>query len=147
MPRRLHLALLLALLLSLLLLPACARPQAVGVVRVIDGDTIVIQGGEKVRYIGINAPEMDTAWGEAARQQNLALVNGKRLRLEKDISNRDRYGRLLCYVYAESLFVNAELVRLGYARARAYPPDTRYRSYLEEMEREARAAGRGMWAR
>ena len=75
------------------------------------------------------------------------LVEGKLVRLERDVSETDRYNRLLRYVYVDSVFVNAELVRAGLARARAYPPDTRYQDYLEKMEAEARRDGRGIWSR
>lgn len=65
--------------------------------------------------------------------------------LERDVSDRDRYGRLLRYVYVEGVFVNAELVRLGCARAELYPPDTKYSELLEQLEEEAREAHRGLW--
>ncbi len=113
--------------------------------RVIDGDTIVLQGGERVRYIGIDAPEMGEPWGEEAKMANTRLVAGKRVHLERDISDRDRYDRLLRYVYADGVLVEGELVRLGLAKARAYPPDTRYRERLQALEEEARQAGRGVW--
>ena len=67
------------------------------------------------------------------------------VRLEKDISEKDRYGRLLRYVYIDGTFVNAELVRQGYARAKAYPPDAKYQVYLEAIEKEARHMKRGIW--
>jgi len=65
--------------------------------------------------------------------------------LEKDISETDKYGRLLRYVYVDDLFVNGELVRLGYAEAVSYPPDVKYQEVLSELEREARDEGRGLW--
>lgn len=119
------------------------------VTRVIDGDTIVLQGELTVRYIGIDAPEVHPRvedYGLEATAKNRELVEGKRVRLEKDISERDRYGRLLRYVYVDGLFVNAELVRLGYVEAVAYPPDLKYQELLSQLEEEARAAGRGLWA-
>jgi micrococcal nuclease len=125
-------------------------PQTtVKVNEVIDGDTIVIEGGYRVRYIGIDTPELHPQpepYAVEAWQANQRLVEGKRVRLERDVSETDRYGRLLCYVYVDSLFVNAELVRQGLARAKAYPPDTRYQDYLEELEQQARLADRGIWA-
>jgi len=119
------------------------------VTRVIDGDTIVIEGGVRVRYIGVDAPELypeAQACGIEARQANCRLVEGKTVRLERDVSDTDRYGRWLRYVYVDGVMVNAELVRQGLARARAYPPDTKYQDCLREMEAEAGRAGRGLWA-
>lgn len=137
-------------LLSLLLGGCQAPPATVRVIEVIDGDTIVIEGGYRVRYIGIDTPEIHPqveAYGIEAWQANRQLVEGKRVRLERDVSETDRYHRRLRYVYVDSVFVNAELVKMGLAQAKAYPPDTRYQDYLEKLEGEARRAGRGMWAR
>jgi micrococcal nuclease len=68
--------------------------------------------------------------------------------LERDVSETDPYGRLLRYVYVDSIFVNAKLVREGLARAKAYPPpDTKYQDYLEQIESEAKEAGLGIWAK
>jgi micrococcal nuclease len=120
------------------------------VIEVIDGDTITIAGGDRVRYIGIDTPEVHPqveAFGLEAWQANRELVEGKAVRLERDVSETDKYGRLLRYVWVDGTMVNAELVRRGLAEAKAYPPDTKYRSYLEQVEAEARRAGRGMWAK
>ncbi len=142
---------LLILLFIVALLAGCA-PVTEGtalVVRVIDGDTIEIAGGEIVRYIGIDTPEtypQIEPFGLEAKAKNMELVEGKMVTLEKDVSDRDKYGRLLRYVYVDGLFVNGELVRLGYAKAVSYPPDTRYQWQLEVLEAEAKAAGRGIWA-
>jgi len=136
-----------------LLLPLCgciSSPDTARVTQVIDGDTIIIEGGYRVRYIGIDAPEIYPeleAFGTEAWQANRQLVEGKIVHLERDVSETDKYGRLLRYVYVDDIFVNAELVRQGLAQARAYPPDTRYQDYLEQMEAEARGAGRGIWAK
>ena len=138
------------ILLSWLFCSCQAPPAKAKVIEVIDGDTITIEGGYRVRYIGVDTPEIHPrleAYGIEAWQANRQLVEGKRVRLERDVSETDRYNRLLCYVYVDDIFVNAELVRMGMTRAKAYPPDTRYQDYLEKMELEARLAGRGMWAR
>ncbi len=116
----------------------------------IDGDTITIEGGYRVRYIGIDAPEIHPsleAFGIEARQANRRLVEGKEVRLEKDVTETDKYGRLLRYVWVDDILIEAELVRQGLARAKAYPPDTKYQDYLKQMEAEAREAGRGIWAK
>jgi endonuclease YncB( thermonuclease family) len=125
------------------------------VIDVIDGDTIrvLINGVDHtVRYIGIDAPETEDPaepvqrMSREATEANRDLVEGKTVLLEKDVSETDRYGRLLRYVFVGDTFVNHELVRLGFAEAKAYPPDTRYRDLLAGAEREARAASRGVWA-
>ncbi len=142
---------LLALIILLGLIVGCSSPPATArVIQVIDGDTITIEGGYRVRYIGIDTPEVYPqveAFGIEAWQANRRLVEGEEVRLERDVSETDKYGRLLRYVYVDGVLVNAELVKQGLARAKAYPPDTKYQDYLEEMEAEARSAGRGMWAK
>ena len=136
--------------LILLFLSGCGSPpETARVTRVIDGDTIEIAGGYRIRYIGIDTPEVHPqveAFGLEAWQANRELVEGEEVRLERDVTETDKYGRLLRYVYVDDILVNAELVRLGFAEAKAYPPDIRYQDLLEAMEAEARAAGRGMWA-
>ena len=125
-------------------------PDTARVTQVIDGDTIAIEGGYRVRYIGIDIPEIHPeleAYGMEALEANRRLVEGKEVRLERDVSETDKYGRLLRYVYADDIFVNAELVRQGLAEAKAYPPDIKYQDKLEELETEARQAGRGIWAK
>jgi len=142
--------LLAVILFSLVFLGCQAPPGTVKVVRVIDGDTITIEGNYRVRYIGIDTPETyprAETCGIEALEANQRLVAGKRVRLERDVSETDRYDRLLRYVYVDNVFVNAELVKMGLARVVTYPPDTRHQAYLEEMEAEARRAGRGIWAR
>ncbi len=142
---------LLAIIFLLLLACGCQSPPTTArVIRVIDGDTIVVEGNYRVRYIGIDTPEaypQVEAFGLEAWQVNRALVEGKVVRLEKDVSEVDKYGRLLRYVYVDNIFVNAELVKQGLAYAQAYPPDTKHQDYLETLEQEARQAGRGMWAK
>ena len=144
-------SLLATIFLPVTLLSACiSPPDTARVIEVVDGDTIIIEGGYQVRYIGIDAPEIHPqveAFGIEARQANRRLVEGKEVRLERDVSQTDKYGRLLRYVYVDDVLVNAELVRHGLAEARAYPPDTKYQDYLEQMEAEAREAERGMWAK
>ena len=137
----------------LCLLPVCSctsPPDTAMVIQVIDGDTIRIEGGYKVRYIGIDTPEVYPkleAFGMEAWQANRKLVEGKVVRLERDVSETDKYGRLLRYVYVDDILVEAELVRQGLAEVKAYPPDIKYQDYLDELEAEARKAGRGMWAK
>ncbi|MEI7749991.1 MAG: thermonuclease family protein [Candidatus Moraniibacteriota bacterium] len=122
-----------------------------GVARVIDGDTIEIEGGERVRYIGMDTPEtVDPeksvqCFGKEASDENKRLVEGKTVRLEKDTNDRDQYGRLLRYVYVGDTFVNLDLVRLGFAYATPYPPDILHQDWFAETEQSAKDAGLGLW--
>lgn len=121
------------------------------VTRVIDGDTIEITGGIKVRYIGINTPETVAprkaveCFGKAASDKNKELVLGKEVRLEKDVSETDKYGRLLRYVYVGDIFVNDTLVKDGYARSSTYPPDVKYQDMFLQSEKYARENNLGLW--
>lgn len=131
--------------------PASLAMEKFKVSRVIDGDTIEIAGGRRVRYIGIDTPEtVDPrkpiqCFGQEASAKNKELVEGKEVGLEKDISETDKYGRLLRYVYLQDLLVNDYLVRQGYAHASSYPPDIKYQDQLHQAEQEARQAQRGLW--
>jgi micrococcal nuclease len=127
------------------------------VVKVVDGDTIHVQLGatrEKVRYIGVDTPETKhpskavQCYGHQAAEFNAALVAGERVRLVRDVEPRDRYGRLLAYVYRvrDGLFVNAELARRGYAVALSIAPDVRFADRFEELARQAREHNRGLWS-
>lgn len=116
------------------------------VVTVIDGDTIdVLIDGERyrVRYIGVDTPERDEVCYAEATAANAAWVEGRTVRLVRDVSETDRYGRLLRYVYADGVFVNEALVRDGWARAVSFPPDTTYARHFFALEDQARAARRG----
>lgn len=119
--------------------------------RVIDGDTIELQNGEKVRYIGIDTPEtLDPrkpvqCFGKESSAKNKELVEGKEVRLVKDVSERDKYGRLLRYVYVGDVFINEKLVAEGYAHAFTYPPDVAYGQLFIEKERVARENKLGLW--
>lgn len=127
---------------------APSAPTSAQVVRVVDGDTLeVALGGarETVRLIGVDAPERDECYWDEATAALLELVEGRELELAADTSDRDRYGRLLRYVFAEGRHVNAELVLRGAAVARDYPPDTERSDELHDAESEARGAGRGLW--
>jgi micrococcal nuclease len=128
-----------------------AQPQSVSalVTRVIDGDTIVVKIGNElftVRYIGINTPETDETCGADATSANESLVYNQWVSLVKDKSETDQYGRLLRYVYRGQQFVNAELVKSGWAEAKAYPPDTKFEAQLEALETQAHQANIGCHA-
>ena len=125
--------------------------DTVKVIRVIDGDTIEIEGGEVIRYIGIDTPEtVDPrkpvqCFGIEASKRNKALVEGKTVRLERDITDKDRYGRSLRYVWVDNTLINLELVRQGFAHSFSYPPDIKYQDSFVSAEGEAREAKRGLW--
>jgi micrococcal nuclease len=118
------------------------------VTKVIDGDTIEIEGGQKVRYIGMDTPESTIkheCFGEEASAKNKELVEGKSVKLIKDVSETDKYKRLLRYVYIDDIFVNEELVKTGYANAASYPPDIKHQDKFVEAEKQAREANLGLW--
>ena len=146
---------LLLLLLPLLVAGSAAAGSIEGtVVRIVDGDTISVQLAdrvEKVRYIGVNTPEIhhpikrEGPGGREAAEENQRLVGGRHVRLELDVRTRDRYGRLLAYVWAGDTMVNAELIRLGYAQVMTVPPNVRYQDLFVKLQRDAREANRGLW--
>jgi micrococcal nuclease len=133
--------------------------DVVKVVRVIDGDTIVLEGGSVLRYIGVDTPETShprkgyECFGQEASKFNHELVEGKHVRLEKDVSETDRYNRLLRYVWIEDeesehngVFINDYLVSQGYATAVSYPPDIAYQLQFIESQRKAREGNVGLWS-
>lgn len=130
------------------------------VARVIDGDTIELSDGRRVRYIGIDTPELGdgrtavACFAKEATEENKRQVEGKTVRLEKDISELDRYGRILRYVFIgdgtdqvvhPEVFINDHLVRQGFARVATFPPDVRYQEQFLDAQNEAREQGRGLW--
>ncbi len=126
--------------------PSSTTGETATVTRVVDGDTIKVQlnGREySVRYIGINTPESDEACYSDATQANAALVEGKTVRLVKDVSETDKYDRLLRYIYVGDVFVNAKLVEEGFAEVVSYPPDTKNYDYFKGLEEQAASANRG----
>lgn len=119
------------------------------VVGVMDGDTIKVSIDGQVyslRYIGVDAPEVSQPFGSQATAKNRELVGGKRVTLERDVSQTDKYDRLLRYVWLGEMMVNAELVRTGYASAATFPPDVKHQSLFATLQREASSSGRGLWA-
>ncbi len=121
------------------------------IIKVIDGDTVELQTGEKVRYIGVDTPESVApnkpveCFAKEAYEKNRELVEGKSAILVKDISDKDRYGRLLRYVYVNDIFINAELVENGYAKAVAYPPDVKFVSKFNALSENAKTNNLGLW--
>jgi micrococcal nuclease len=133
--------------------------------RVVDGDTLVLEGGQRVRLIGIDTPEMHESnklyrdsqrtkqavetikqLGKRAYQFTRGLVEGKRVKLEFDVEKKDKYNRLLGYVYLlDGTFVNAEIVKQGYASLMTYPPNVKYVDLFLKLSQEARENKRGLW--
>jgi len=155
--RRLVTLCALALLATASVVAAQSRWAATSaqVTRAIDGEAIEVKIGDRVeivRYIGISTPEIQRTtpgterYSDAAKAANARLVAGKHVQLVFDVQPRDRYGRLLAYVYAGDSFLNAELVAAGYAEVATYPPNVRHREAFMTRQREARQAKRGLWA-
>lgn len=128
------------------------------VTKVVDGDTIVVGDKDTIRLIGIDTPEtVDPrrsvgCFGKEASNQMKNLLNGKVVVLDKDVSDTDKYSRLLRYVYlplenGQTLFVNDYLVREGFAKVLTYPPDVKFNEQLREAERYARENSNGLWSK
>jgi len=128
------------------------------VINVIDGDTIKIDTGQKVRYIGINTPEItypekpNDCYALEAKEKNKELVEGKTVKLKKDISETDKYGRLLRYIFienssstSEAIFINKILITEGYARIMSIPPDLKYYPLFKEEQVKAKENKKGLW--
>jgi micrococcal nuclease len=134
-------------------------PGQGSVVRVVDGDTIHVRlstGEETVRLIGIDTPEthkpgtpVECFGVEAARSMQRLVPEGTAVRLQRDAEARDRYGRLLAYVYRskDALFVNLEQVKAGYAAAYTYPPNVAHADEFVKAAADARDSGRGLWSK
>jgi len=152
--------------LSILLIATVSYAQTTTVERVIDGDTIVVttpEGkSEEVQLIGIQAPE-DEKMGQEATEFVKELIEGKEIRLEFDVQERDKYGRLLAYVHIQpeglkelktkesglyaikEPFINAIIMKMGYATPMTIPPNVKYADLFKELYVEAEEAGRGLW--
>jgi micrococcal nuclease len=117
--------------------PTTPEYQNVLVTQVVDGDTITVEGGTRVRLIGIDAPERDEKCYAEAKEYLKSLILHKEVDLEKDITDKDQYGRSLRYVWLDNKLVNAEIVRAGYAIAKQYDPDVKYQRIIADAEQEA----------
>lgn len=140
--------------LILLMMPAYSgqsKEQEYLVTKVIDGDTVLLENGSVVRYLGIAAPHLHKGKVEAeffareAVRENKSLVLMKKVRLEFDVDKKDEEGRLLAYVFVKDLLVNGELIRLGYAHAAVSPPDVRYKDLFLRYEKNASKKYLGLW--
>jgi micrococcal nuclease len=131
-------------IVALFMLIICSRTEKV--TEVIDGDTFRTEAGHTIRLLGMNAPEVDYPGGDIAKHVLAGLLMDEEVRLERDLTDKDDYGRLLRYVFVGDLNVNAEMVRLGYAELRFYPPDTLYAAEMREVEKIAIRNRYGLWA-
>jgi micrococcal nuclease len=125
---------------------ATSSSELTRVTYVVDGDTIEVEGGMRVRYIGIDTPEMTKCFGSESKDENIYLVSGKTVRLVSDVSDKDSYGRLLRYVYVGNELVNDLLVRQGFAVAEPVKPDTLFAPQFLSAQNEAKQGNRGLWA-
>jgi len=124
---------------------------------VLDGDTIELSNGKIVRYLGIDTPELRWRKGDAwvyhpqlfaqeAKELNSLLVQGKKVKLEYDVEKRDKFNRLLAYVYVNGLMVNGEILRQGYALLDVRMPNIKHTNFLLKMFKEAKENKRGFWS-
>ena len=137
------------LLLTVLILTAqgVKSDSSAHCTRVIDGDTIELSTGERVRYIGIDTVEPTDRLGKVITEFNRYLIEGKDIRLEFDIEKYDKYNRLLAYVYVDDIFVNATLVERGLAEVMTVPPNVRHRRHFQQLQGKARKSKRGIWSK
>ena len=155
-----HIAYILPILFLACFLSGCIgsspaeTPKVYTVKRVIDGDTIELDNGVTVRYIGIDAPETKHPskpveyFGKEATEYNRKLVKGKKVKLVFDVQEKDKYGRLLAYVYLpDDTFVNAELVKGGYAKVATHPPNVKHQELFLKLQRDAQRENRGLWSK
>ena len=121
------------------------QPETAIVSEVIDGDTVKLQNGETVRLLGINAPEKGQPYYEESTNRLKQLIEGKEVILEKDVNDKDQYGRLLRYIFLNDENINVKLVREGLATAYIIPPNTKYEAELKEAENEAKNSEINIW--
>lgn len=139
------------ILFIFILFISCSNPQILICARVIDGDTIVLSNDERVRLIGVDTPEAKHPqkpveyYGKEATAFTKRMVSGKVVKLKYDQQRRDKYGRLLAYVYLmDGTFLNAEIIKQGYGHAYTKFP-FKYLEQFKEYEKEARDNKRGLW--
>jgi len=122
---------------------SCGADENTIVTKVIDGDTVVVEGGYHVRLIGVDADENGYPCYEQAKARLEELVLGRMVKLEKDKTDVDQYGRCLRYMFLGITNINVQLAKEGVAVARFYQPDVKYRTEIAEAEKQARASGMG----
>ena len=115
--------------------------------KVVDGETILLESGEFVKLIGVEAPETGEAFFDESTKFNSLLVDKKTLNLQFDLQGRDANGNLLAYVHAEGVFVNAQIIKHGYGKFSPHPKNTRHQELFKVYESEAIRFGKGIWAK
>ncbi|OGC76001.1 MAG: hypothetical protein A2145_00845 [candidate division Zixibacteria bacterium RBG_16_40_9] len=120
--------------------------KVVKVKEVIDGDTVILETGEHLRYTGIDCPEKDQPFYQEAQKFNQKLVQGKEIRTEFDVQKKDKYGRILAYVYVGDIFVNAELIKNGLANLYTVPPNVKHTDYFLKLQNQAKSKELGIWS-
>lgn len=146
-----NILLLAILLLAIIYWININRVEEHEVVLVEDGDTFKLDNGETVRYIGIDTPEITIiehpqCFGNEATEANRAMIEGKTIKLKRDIKNRDIYGRLLRYVYVDNKFINEELIKNGYARLMTVYPNVSFSREFKMAEKNAQKNKIGLWS-
>jgi len=114
--------------------------------RVIDGDTVELNDGSVIRYIGIDSPEKGKCYFEDSSKENKKLTLGKHVVIEKDKTDKDIYGRLLRYIWVDGVLINHYLVKNGFAKSYPYPPDTKYQTVFDLAQKNAKDGGLGLWS-
>ncbi len=115
------------------------------VTHIVDGDTFDIASGERIRMIGIDTPERGEYFYKEASTRLEELIGGKEVILIKDVSETDRYGRLLRHVYYNGVWINKQMIDEGFAKLATFPPDVAHVEIFEQAQQKARDAGVGMW--
>ena len=144
---------------------AASKSETVFVARAVDGDTLKLSDGRRVRLIGVDTPELHysdkllrdskrtrkdikaiQAMGERAADFTKRLCEGKAVRIESDVRKSDKYGRLLAYLYLEDgTFINAKILEEGYGQVMTIPPNVKYADYFLKLQRQARESRKGLW--
>ncbi|MFA5142964.1 MAG: thermonuclease family protein [Candidatus Omnitrophota bacterium] len=142
-----------------------AKEETVFVAKAVDGDTLKLSDGRRVRLLGVDTPELHYSekllrdarrsrkdikaiqgMGERAADFTRRLCEGKRIRIETDIRRLDKYGRLLAYAYLDDgTFVNAKILEEGYGQVMTIPPNVKHADYFMKLQQEARERGKGLW--
>ena len=121
------------------------RQTLATVTHIVDGDTFDIASGERIRMIGIDTPERGEYFYKEASVRLGELIEGREVILTKDVSETDRYGRLLRHVYYNNVWINKEMIEEGFARFVTFPPDVAHVEIFKQVQQKAMEAKVGMW--